>query len=119
MKKLILFIIVLLITVGVFAQKKHYAEVYVVNGVEAYILNEPVRPYEIVYGKGQGLSWVSFATGGLINVSISTKVGRMVKRIVKKAEEEGKHIDAVIYTTGKNKSLCLRSRCRRTPELAR
>lgn len=101
-KTIILIVFTFLFTSNSFAQKKYFAEVYIVNGVEAYILNEPVRPYEIVYGKGQGINWSSAITGGLINSSISTKVGKFIKSVVKKAEKDGKTIDAIIYTSGKN-----------------
>ncbi len=101
-RTIILIALTFLFTTYSFAQKNYFAEVYVVNGVEAYILNEPVRPYEIVYGKGQGVNWSSAITGGLINNSISTKVGKFIKSVVKKAEKDGKKIDAIIYTSGKN-----------------
>jgi hypothetical protein len=102
MRKIFSFLTLFLITINTFSQNKNLAEVYVVNGVEAYILNEPVRPYEIVYGKGQSINWSSYLTGGLINNSISTKIGKFVKGIVKKAAKEGKLVDAIIYTSGKN-----------------
>ena len=102
MKKITLILLTFLFTINSFSQIKNYAEVYVVNGLEAYILNEPVRPYEIVYGKGQGINWSSALTGGLINSGISSKVGKFIKGIVKKAKKEGKEVDAVIYTSGKN-----------------
>lgn len=103
MKKIIVLLVIAFVSVNnSFAQKKYFAEVYIVNGVEAYILNEPVRPYEIVYGKGQGINWSSAVTGGIINNSISTKVGKFIKRIVKKATKENKTVDAIIYTSGKN-----------------
>ena len=103
MKKTITFIFfTFLLVSNAFSQQTNFAEVYVVNGVEAYILNEPVREYEIVYGKGQSLNWGSYFTGGLINPSISSKVGRFIKGIVKKATEDGKEFDAIIYTSGKN-----------------
>ena len=102
MKKITLILFTFLFILNSFSQTKNYAEVYVVNGLEAYILNEPVRSYEIVYGKGQGINWSSALTGGLINNGISTKVGKFIKGIVKKAKKEGKEVDAVIYTSGKN-----------------
>ncbi|AMC10879.1 hypothetical protein Lupro_06305 [Lutibacter profundi] len=101
-KNVTLIVLTIFLTFNSLAQKKYFAEVYVVNGVEAYILNEPVRPYEIVYGKGQSINWSSYLTGGLINNSISTKVGKFIKGIVKKATKDNKQIDAVIYTSGKN-----------------
>jgi ribosomal protein L25 (general stress protein Ctc) len=100
--KITLFLLAVLFTLNIFSQQKNLAEVYVVNGVEAYILNEPVRSYEIVYGKGGGLNFGSYLTGGLINPSVSSKVGKFIKGVVKKSEKEGKKIDAIIYTSGKN-----------------
>lgn len=41
-------------------------------------------------------------TGGLINPSISSKVARFIKGLVKKGTEEGVEFDAIIYTSGKN-----------------
>jgi len=102
MKKTLIIFALLLLSLNIFSQQKYFAEVYVVNGVEAYILNEPVRPYEIVYGKGQSINWGSYLTAGLINKGISSKVGKFIKGIVKRATKDGKTIDAVIYTSGKN-----------------
>jgi len=102
MKKLVILFALFLTTFNTFSQRKYFAEVYIVNGVEAYILNEPVRPYEIVYGKGQSINWGSYLTAGLINKGISAKVGKFIKGIVKRATKDGKTIDAVIYTSGKN-----------------
>jgi len=102
MKKLVILIALFLTTLNTFSQRKYFAEVYIVNGVEAYILNEPVRPYEIVYGKGQSINWGSYLTAGIINKGISSKVGKFIKGIVKRATKDGKTIDAVIYTSGKN-----------------
>lgn len=95
-------ILLFLSVIKLSAQERNMAEVYIVNGVEAYILNEPVRPYEIVYGKGVSINWSSYLTGGLVNNSISTKIGKFINGVVKKAEKEGKSIDAIIYTSGKN-----------------
>jgi len=82
--------------------KTYYSQVYNVNGVEAYILAEPVRPYDIVLGNDKTLNFTSLLTGGLVNNSISTKVSKMISGVVKKTAAEGLKIDAVIYTSGKN-----------------
>lgn len=100
MKKL-LFIILFGFTLANYSQE-HLARVYKLNGIEVYIMNEPLRAYEIVYDKGAGLNFTSFLTGGLINNSISTRINKFVNGVLKKAKKEGKHIDAIIYSGGKN-----------------
>lgn len=84
----------------VFAQKstdKNIARVKRVNGVEAYILCEPLRPYEVVVDAGTGFKAESLLTGGLINKSISGRVEQFVRNIMK----QNAKIDAVIYSAGK------------------
>ncbi len=100
MKKIVL--LFLFFWVSGIAQNKNLAVVYKVNGVDAYILNEPLRSYEIVYNSNSGLNWTSFITGGLVNNSISTKVGKFIKNVLAKAENDGEKIDAIIYSSGKN-----------------
>src|SRR3712207_2463460 len=73
------------------------ARVRKVNGVEAYILCEPVRAYEVVVDAGSGLKAESLLTGGLINKSISGRVEQFVRNIMK----QNSRVDAVVYTAGK------------------
>lgn len=84
-----------------FSQSEQFAEVFVFSDIETYILNEPVRPYEVVYGKGQGINWMSMLTGGGKNESIAQKVKKFAKAVSKKAKEDGKTVDALVYTGGK------------------
>ncbi len=96
-------IFLLLILLSFYSQaQKNLARVYKINGIDVYILNEPLREYETVYGKGTGLNFGSYLTGGLINKSVSGKVSKFVKGVLKKAKKEGKDIDAIIYSGGKN-----------------
>lgn len=84
----------------VVAQKttdKNIARVKRVNGIEAYILCEPLRPYEVVVDAGTGLKAESLLTGGLINKSISGRVEQFVRNIMK----QNAKVDAVIYSAGK------------------
>lgn len=98
MRKLFAACLLLCTVLTSFAQDdKSLARVRKVNGVEAYILCEPLRPYEVVVDAGTGLKAESLLTGGLINKSISGKVEQFVRNIMKR---NGK-IDAVIYSTGK------------------
>ncbi len=73
------------------------AKVKKVNGVEAYILCEPIRPYEVLVDAGTGLKAESLLTAGLVNKSISGRVEQYVKKI----QKENAKVDAVIYSTGK------------------
>ena len=98
MKNILLIIFAVLSTSVMTAQYK--AKVNKVNGIEVYLLAEPVRPYEIFKIKKKGIQWGSYITGGLINASISTKVTRYINRLVK--EYNGKvPFDAIVYTNGK------------------
>lgn len=98
MRKL-LSILVLFITLNSVAQIK--AKVQKVNGIEVYLLAEPVREYETLKGGGKGIQWGSAITGGLINESIATKVSKYIKKLAKQYKEENIKFDAVVYTNGK------------------
>ena len=100
MKKTIVLLLMIL-SFSTYAQK-NLAKVYKINGIDVYILNEPLRAYEAVYDKGTGLNFGSYLTGGLFNKSVSGKVTKFVKGVLKKAQKEGKHIDAIIYSGGKS-----------------
>lgn len=100
MRKLILCFLLIGTVLQVGAQKstdKNLARVKRVNGVEAYILCEPLRPYEVVVDAGTGFKAESLLTGGLINKSISGRVEQFVRNIMK----QNAKIDAVIYSAGK------------------
>lgn len=97
-------VIALCLLTGVFfcasAQKNNepnIARVKRVNGVEAYILCEPLRPYEVVVDAGTGLKAESLLTGGLVNKSISGRVEQFVRNIMK----QNAKVDAVVYSAGK------------------
>ncbi len=103
MKRILLSLVVLVISQAVFAQKNR-AKVQKVNGVEVYVMNEPLREYDVVSDESDFLStieWGSIATSGLINESASAKVGKMVKGIVKVARKKDIDFDAIIYSNGK------------------
>ncbi|MDO9036806.1 MAG: hypothetical protein Q7U59_00480, partial [Lutibacter sp.] len=73
------------------------ARVNKVNGVEVYVMSEPLRDYETVSDVGTGLKAESLLTGGIINKSISERISQFVH----KAKKENEDIDAVIYSNGK------------------
>lgn len=86
-------------SIQVFAQKQEgLAKVQRLDGVEAYILSEPLREYETVTSVTTGVKAESILTGGLINESISDKVLQFIRR----ARKQGASFDAVMYSGGKN-----------------
>jgi hypothetical protein len=89
----------LIFALTTFAQKADdmLARVRRVNGVEAYILCEPLRDYNVLVDVGTGLKAESLLTGGLVNKSISDRVEQFVRKVSK----ENAKIDAVIYSSGK------------------
>ncbi len=100
MRSIYLTLTAVILTLTTFAQRNDddmLARVRKVNGVEAYILCEPLRDYDVLVDAGTGLKAESVLTGGLINKSISDRVEQFVRKVSK---ENGK-IDAVIYSTGK------------------
>ena len=100
MRKWIFCCLLASITLQLSAQKsidKNLARVKRVNGIEAYILCEPLRPYEVVVDAGTGLKAESLLTGGLINKSIAGRVEQFVRNIMK----QNAKVDAVVYSAGK------------------
>ena len=92
-------IIFLFFSIQAFAQKnKGLARVQRLDGVEVYILSEPLREYETVTSVTTGVKAESILTGGLINESISDKVLQFIRR----ANKQGATFDAVMYSGGKN-----------------
>ncbi len=100
MKKLLLFVAAVAINIPAIAQKDSnlLAKVKKVNGVETYIMNEPLREYETVVDIATGAKAESLLTGGLINKSIAGRVEQFIKR----AKKENENFDAIIYTSGKS-----------------
>ena len=78
-------------------EDKSLARVRKVNGIEAYVLCEPVRAYEVVVDAGTGLKAESLLTGGIVNKSISARVEQFVRNIMK----QNAKVDAVVYSAGK------------------
>lgn len=98
--KLFLTIITVTLCSNIFAQTSitnDLARVNKVNGVEVYVMSEPLRDYETVADVGTGLKAESLITGGIINKSISERISQFVHR----AKKENLDIDAVIYSNGK------------------
>lgn len=100
MKKILALCLLASTVLSAYAPQKEdqtLARVRKVNGVEAYVLCEPVRAYEVIVDAGSGLKAESLLTGGLINKSIAGRVEQFVRNIMK----QNARIDAVVYTAGK------------------
>jgi hypothetical protein len=99
MKNFYLTLTAVIFSLSTFAQKADdmLARVRKVNGVEAYILCEPLRDYDVLVDAGTGVKAESVLTAGIINKSISDRVEQFIRKVTK---ENGK-VDAVVYSTGK------------------
>lgn len=99
MRTLYFTLFALLFSLTTFAQQSDnmLARVRKIDGVEAYILCEPLRDYSVLVDAGTGLKTESLLTGGLVNKSISDRVEQFIRKVSK---QNGK-IDAVIYSAGK------------------
>jgi hypothetical protein len=99
MKQNLFFLLGFILTTSVFAQKdRNLARVQRLDGVEVYILSEPVRGYETVTSVTTGVKAESILTGGFFNESITDKVLQYIRR----ARKQGASFDAVLYSGGKS-----------------
>jgi hypothetical protein len=83
-------------------QTKMIARVNKIDGVEIYVLAEPLAAYEVANKKGGGFKMKSALTGGLVNNSIEEDVAQFVKKLAKDAEKDNIKLDGIIYSAGKN-----------------
>ncbi|MGI8583819.1 MAG: hypothetical protein ACR2KX_16600 [Chitinophagaceae bacterium] len=99
MRSIFLILTAIIFSLTTFAQNSDdmLARVRRINGVEAYILCEPVRDYIVLVDAGTGVKAESALTGGFINKSISDRVEQFIRKVTK---ENGK-VDAVVYSAGK------------------
>jgi anaerobic ribonucleoside-triphosphate reductase len=81
---------------------KGIAKVNKLEGLEVYVMNEPLQDYETVIDVNTGLKAKSYMTGGLVNNSIEEDMAQYVRRTIKESEEAKKEKpEAVVYTGGK------------------
>lgn len=99
MKTLFSFVLTISICSNAYAQKpQNLARVQRLDGVEVYILCEPLRAYEMVTSVNTALKAEAILTGGLINESITDKVLQFIRR----ARKQVGNFDAVLYSGGKS-----------------
>ena len=80
---------------------KGIAKVAKLEGIDVYVMNEPLGDYETTVDVTTGVKAKSYVTGGLVNNSIEEDIAQYVRRAIKEADERSKKIDAVVYSGGK------------------
>jgi ribosomal protein L25 (general stress protein Ctc) len=81
---------------------KLIARVQKIEGVEVYLLSEPLKEYEVLNSKKGGFKMKSALTAGLVNNSIEEDVAQFVQKLVKDSEKDNEKIDAIVYGAGKS-----------------
>ncbi|MDO1451141.1 hypothetical protein Q0590_33010 [Rhodocytophaga aerolata] len=81
---------------------KGIAKVNKLEGLEVYVMSEPMEDYETIIDVNTGLKAKSYLSGGLVNNSIEEDMAQYVRRTIREAEEAKKEKpEAVVYTGGK------------------
>lgn len=102
MKTFLMIIASLTMSAKGFSQSEQgLAKVMKVQGLETYVLCEPVREYKVVFTINSAMKAGSFLTAGLVNEGVSAKMGQFIKKGLRTAEKKGFTIDAIVYTAGK------------------
>lgn len=82
---------------------KGIAKVHRLNGLDVFCLSVPLVKYTIVFSSGDLLSDLdakSILMGGLARADVDDKMNKLINAALKKADKEGKSIDALIYSGG-------------------
>ncbi|WP_345268932.1 hypothetical protein [Nibrella viscosa] len=98
-----LFLLLLVATIHTaFAQDKAgIARVEKIQGIEAYVMCEPLRDYDKVFDIGTGVKASSLLTGGVVNEGVADKADQFVRFAVKEGKKENKEFDAVLISGSK------------------
>lgn len=83
---------------------KSLARAQKVEGLEVYILSEPLKDYEVLNSKKGGIKMKSYLTGGLVNNSIEEDVAQFVNKLLKDSKKDNEKIDGIVYGAGKSAS---------------
>lgn len=87
-----------------FGQERQ-ARVESMQGLDVFVMNKPVSSYKVVLRMKPlslaNLNIKSLATSGLIRESASDKMNQYVNQVLRQAEKDSIHVDAIIYSGGK------------------
>ncbi len=101
-QKMITMLLTFTVSFPIFAQDEQVrARVQKIEGKEIYVLNEPLRSYEVIGEVKTGLKLTSIVTRGIINEHINDKTTQFVRRMNRKMEKSGMEFDALLYQDGK------------------
>lgn len=81
--------------------KKGIARVDKIQGIETYVMCEPLRGYETVFDVSSGAKASSLLTGGVVNEGVADKTTQFVNRAIKQGKKESKEFDAVLVSGSK------------------
>lgn len=87
--------------VTVAQSKKGIARVDKIQGIETYVMCEPLREYETVFDVSSGAKASSLLTGGVVNEGVADKTTQFVNRAIKQGKKESKEFDAVLVSGSK------------------
>ncbi|GAB3276269.1 hypothetical protein GCM10027347_49930 [Larkinella harenae] len=77
------------------------ARVEKIQGIETYVMCEPLRAYETAFEIATGAKAASLLTGGVVNEGVSDKVSQFVRRASKEAKSKNQEFDAVVISGSK------------------
>lgn len=103
------------------ADQSDLARVKKMNGIEVYVMAEPLIDYEVAFDLGgltdlkSNIKAKSLLTGGLVTENVSDKLNQLVNRANEKASKNHHEIDAVIYSNAKT-AVAVRFTTEGTPE---
>jgi hypothetical protein len=101
MKQLILFAAVILCARTISFSQMNAAKVQKIDGIEVYILNEPMRRYKIITEKASYVQPITILSKGRKDESIEEKVSSLVRKIKRTSQHQNLSLDAVMYTHGR------------------
>ncbi|MEM8896255.1 MAG: hypothetical protein AAGC88_16875 [Bacteroidota bacterium] len=99
--------LVVLLALGVAAtamaqENPTLAKVQSIDGKQVYVLNQPLRQYEVVGEVKTGVKFLSLLTRGIISEDIAAKSAQFTRKAIRKYDKKAVDFDAVLYTGGRS-----------------